>query len=141
MNGLVTFITSFCVSCIVFGFLFILCPSGSMSSSVKYIFGLCFVCCVIASVATIQKPDFSFFEKSSSKEILTEQNTAVTAQMIFGETLRQQNINFTKVQVKTNKLSDGSIVIEQVTVYSDDDFSKIIQAIGSDSYEVCIINE
>lgn len=141
MSSIVAFITSFCVGCIVLGILLILCPSGNMANSVKYIIGLCFVCIVVAGVTTVQSPNFSFFEKNGDEEVLTEQNTAVTAQMIFSEALRQQNVNFRKITVKTNKLHDNSIIIEQVTVYSSDDSSKIMQAIGSDSYEVYVVNE
>jgi len=141
MEGLNAFIISFCGSCILLGFLYMLCPSGSMSAPVKYVFGLCFVCCVAGAALTLPSPDFSYFDKVEETEILNEQNTAVTAQAVFGEALRQSDINFRKITVATNKMSDGSIIISKVTVYSGEDKSKIIQAIGSDSYEVVIINE
>ena len=102
---------------------------------------LCFVCCVIASVLNIPKPDFSYFDKANNAEILTEQNTAVTAEMVFGEALRQSNINFRKISVETNKMSDGSIIISKVTVYTTESAQKVGEIIGSDSYEVCVINE
>lgn len=141
MEGLNSFIISFCSSCILLGFLYMLCPSGSMGASVKYVFCLCFVCCIIGAVLAIPKPDFSYFDKGDTSEILTEQNTAVTAEAVFGEALRQQNINFRKIVVDTNKMRDESIIISKVTVYSGEDAEKIIQAIGSDSYEVCVLNE
>ena len=141
MNGLSSFIISFCGSCVLLGFLYMLCPSGSMSAPVKHVFCLCFVCCVIASVLTIPKPDFSYFDKANNAEILTEQNTAVTAEMVFGEALRQSNVNFRKISVETNKMSDGSIIISKVTVYTTESAQKVEEIIGSDSYEVCVINE
>ena len=141
MEGLNSFVISFCSSCILLGFLYMLCPSGSMSQPVKYIFCLCFVCCVADAVFSVPNPDFSYFEGNNQSEILTEQNTSVTAGAVFCEALRQQDINFRKITVDTNKLNDGSIIISKVTVYSGDDASKIMQAIGSDSYEVVIINE
>lgn len=141
MNGLSSFIISFCGSCVLLGFLYMLCPSGSMSAPVKYVFCLCFVCCVIASVLNIPKPDFSYFDKANNAEILTEQNTAVTAEMVFGEALRQSNVNFRKISVETNKMSDGSIIISKVTVYTTESAQKVEEIIGSDSYEVCVINE
>ena len=51
------------------------------------------------------------------------------------------NIDFKKITVDTNKLSDGSITISRVTVYTCASAEQIIQAIGSDSYEVNVINE
>lgn len=141
MNNFSAFIISFCVSCILLGFLYILCPSGSMAKSVKYVFCLCFVCCVICTVVAIPKPDFSYFESTDTNEIVTEQNVAVTAQSIFAEALCQAGINFKKITVDTNKLNDGSIVISKVTVHTRESPQSINEAIGSDSYEVDVINE
>lgn len=141
MDGLNSFIISFCGSCILLGILYMLCPSGNMSAPVKYVFCLCFVCCVIGAAIASPSPDFSYFDRTDREDILNEQNTAVTAVTVFSEALRQSNTNFSKIMVDTNKMSDGSIIISKVTVYSDEDKSKIIQAIGSDSYEVVIINE
>lgn len=141
MSGLSSFIISFCSGCILLGFLYMLCPSGNMSASVKYVFCLCFICCVIGSAFTLPSPNFSYFDKAQSGEILTEQNVSVTAEAVFGEALRDSNINFRKITVDTNKTEDGSIIISKVTVYSGADEEEIIQAIGSDSYEVCVLNE
>ena len=141
MSGFSGFVISFCTGCVILGFLFVLCPKGNMYISVKYAFCLCFVCCVVGGIVSIKQPDFSDFEKSNTQEILTEQNAAVTAQMVFGETLRQENINFRKITVNTNKLTNGSIIIDSVTVFTNEDASKILQLIDSDNYEVIVVNE
>ncbi len=141
MSSLSSFIISFCASCILLGFLYMLCPSGSMSASVKYIFCLCFVCCVIGTATALPTPDFSYFESTYTDEILTEKNAAVTAQTVFAEALHNKEINFTKITVDTNKLADGSIIINKVTVCTNEESQKINDAIGSDSYEVVIVNE
>lgn len=141
MNTITSFIVSFCGSCILLGFLYMLCPSGSMSASVKYVFCLCFICCVIGSAFSIPNPDFETFDDVKSQDILTEQNVSVTAQTVFGEALKAENINFRKIEVDTNKLGDGSIVIIRVTVYTDQTAQKILDAIGSESYEVVVVNE
>ncbi len=141
MSSINAFIISFCGGCILLGFLYMLCPSGNMSAPVKYIFCLCFVCCVIGTAVSLPSPDFSNFDKKNEIELLNKQNTAATAQMVFSEALTKQNINFTKVLVDTNKLSDDSIVISKVTVFTTEEASKIVQIIGDDSYEVVVINE
>ncbi len=141
MEGLNSFIISFCGSCVLLGFLYMLCPSGSMSASVKYVFCLCFVCCIVGAAVTLPSPDFSYFDAVQGGEILTEQNTAVTAETVFSEALRQQNINFRKIAVDTNKTDDGSIIISKVTVYTDEQPQKIYAVIDSDGYEVEVINE
>lgn len=135
------FVIVFCTSCIFLGFLYMLCPDGNISPSVKYIFCLCFLCCVLSSVANFKKIDFGDFASEIETDYLTEQSAAVTAQSVFETALSSQNINFTKISVDTNKLSDGSIIISKVTVYSDCEPEEIIKAIGSDSYEVCVVNE
>ncbi len=141
MSGIGNFITSFCTSCAVLGVLFILLPKGALTKPVKYIFSLCFVCTLISSAFLLPKPDFSRFEVAQNTEFLTEQNVAATAQATFCEALRLGDINFTKLTVDTNKLSNGSIIISKVTVYTNEEAKKIKDAIGSDSYEVVIVNE
>ena len=141
MDGFNSFIISFCGSCVLLGFLYMLCPSGNMSAPVKYIFCLCFVCCVVGTAISIKPADFSVFDETKSSEILTEQNTAVTAQAVFSEALTQQNINFRKITVDTNKLLDGSIIISRITVYTAESPQRVMQVIDSDSYEVVVINE
>ncbi len=141
MNGISTFIISFCVSCIVLGILFILVPDGALNKSVKYVFSLCFVCCLIGSVITLPQPDFSIFSAARNIDTVTLQNAQTTATAVFCEALKSQNINFKKIEVDTNKRNDGSIIISKVTVFSDQNAEKIIEVIGSDNYEVVIINE
>ncbi len=141
MNGIISFVISFCSGCVALGFLYMLCPSGNIGPSVKYIFCLCFVCCVFGAAVGIKPPDFSVFDRTENAEILTENNTAVTAQIVFGEALTKQNIKFRKIIVDTNKLTDGSIIISKITVYTSDEAQKVIQVLCSDSYEVVVINE
>ena len=141
MNGIEFFITSFCTSCILLGFLYTLCPSGSMSNSVKYIFCLCFVCCVIGASICVNPPDFSDFDKNYDNQILTEQNVTTTAQMIFSEALTQKSINFRKITVDTNKLDDVSIGISRVMIYTSEPVETVMEIIGSDDYEVVVVNE
>ncbi len=141
MSGFSSFVISFCTGCVLLGFLFVLCPTGNMHLSVKYVFCLCFVCCVVGGIVNIKAPDFSDFERGNTEEVLTEENAAVTSQMVFEEALRQQNINFRKITVKTNKLTNGSIIIDRVTIFTNEDASKILQIIDSDNYEVIIVNE
>ena len=118
-----------------------LCPSGNMSAVVKYIFCLCFVCCVITIVVQIKPPDFSMFNETKNTEILTEQNTSVTAQMIFGEALKKQDVSFRKIMVDTNKIDDGSIIISRITVYTNESLQRVTEVLGCESYEVIVINE
>ena len=141
MQEINSFVISFCSGCILLGFLYMLCPSGNMNAPVKYIFCLCFVCCIIGVIVGIKPPDFTAFDKVSNQQILTEQNTAITAQSIFAEALKKQNINFRKITVDTNKMSDGSIIISRITVYTSEASQRIKDVLGCDSYEVIVVNE
>lgn len=141
MASINQFIISFCTGCVLLGFLYMLCPSGNMSASVKYVFCLCFVCCVIGAAFSMTSPDFSEFDSFETSDLLTEQNTAITAQSVFSEALRQQNISFRKITVNTNKTSDGSIFISKVTVFTSEPEQNVLAVLQSDNYEVVVINE
>ena len=141
MGSVSAFIVSFCGGCILLGFLYMLCPSGNMSTSVRYIFCLCFVCMIAASAISIPTPDFLEFDETQTENILTEQNVAATAQIVFGEALENNNIVFRKIVVNTNKTVDGSIVINRVTIYTDESSQRVMEVIGSENYEVVVLNE
>ena len=141
MNNLSAFAVSFCSSCILLGFLYMLCPAGSMEKSVKYVFCLCFLCCVLGCVTNLKSIDLSAFDTTSKSEIITDQSASITAERVFAQALTDKNIDFKKITVDTNKLSDGSITISRVTVYTCASAEQITQVIGSDGYEVNVINE
>lgn len=96
---------------------------------------------MLTVISGLSKFDAAKFNFDKTSEPITEKNAAVTAQTVFEKVLTDQDINFRKISVDTNKTADGSIVISRVTVYSDESSQKITSAIGSDSYEVLIINE
>ncbi len=141
-NAFSSFILSFCSACVLLGFLYMLCPSGSMSKPVKYLFCLCFIGCILSGVFAAANFNFSdFTQNTAESEFVTDQNAAVTAEMIFSNALTAQNIDFRKITVITDKLQDGSIIISEVTVYTDADAHTVEQVIGSEYYEVKIVNE
>lgn len=140
MNSFSDLMIVFCSSCITLGFIYTLTPNGTMKQPVKYIFCLCFLCCAINCIMKFSKLDFSEIEIKDT-EIITESNSAFTAKVVFMEALNNANINYKKITVDTNKLSNGSIIIDRVTVYTDVAKDSIVNAIGSDSYEVVVINE
>ncbi len=141
MNAINTFTASFCISSVVLGLLFLLVPRGALNKSVKYIFALCFVCCLVGNIVALPRLDFSDFNTYERQSTVTEQGAAFAAGEVFSEALKSQNINFTKITVDVNKSADSSIVINKVTVYTDEQPQKILDVIGSDDYEVVIINE
>lgn len=142
MSNFSSFLLSFCTSCILLGFLYMLCPSGSMSKSVKYVFCLCFLCSILACASGISKTGLIEFNVDIQPQAaVNEQLSATTAQSVFETALESSGIDFRKITVDTDKLQDGSIIISKVTVYTAADIESVIQAIGSDDYEVVVVGE
>lgn len=138
MNGFVSFVTAFCTSCIVLGGLYMLMPRGNMSKSVKYVFSLCFVCCIIAVPlsGTTFSLDFDIPDTQQSDI------SASAAQLVFSEALRSADIEFSKITVVTDKSSSGSIVISEVIIYTQADESAVRAVTeNGENYKVSVINE
>ncbi len=139
MGNFSAFLISFCTSVILLGFLYMLCPSGNISKTVKYVFCLCFVCCILSSIA--------FIPKGFSIEFETHENTAqayngeYAVEAVFREALKSNDINFKKIEIDVNKSESDGITINKVIVYTTETKEKIEQIIGSDSYAVEVINE
>lgn len=138
MNGFISFITAFCTACIVLGGLYILIPHGNMSKSVKYVFSLCFVCCIIA----VPLSGTSFSIDFDIPDAQQTDISASAAQLVFSEALRSAGIEFSKITVVTDKSSSGSIVISEVIIYTDADESAVRAVTeNGESYKVSVINE
>ena len=141
MKSIASFLTAFCICCISLGGLYTLCPKGKFAKAVKYVFCLCFMCCIISCFSGIANINFSI-KSSSYDEILSAGAAAESARMVFERALENSNIKFSKITVLTDKDEIGSIFISKVTVYSDEDAEKIKNIIsGNGSYEVEVINE
>ncbi len=136
-------VVAFCASSVFIGVLYLLCPDGVMSKSVKYILGLCFLVSVIAAAGiTVKTDDFNFNEFEFPEE--TVQNTQIeTAKQVYSYALLKSGINFEKIELSTNKAADGSIIINKIIIYSDANREEVIAALGeaAENFGVEIINE
>lgn len=143
MNWLNSIILSVCAASVCIGALYIICPTGKISKSVRYTFSLCFLLILISSVGiTIKKSDLSF-DIAKTGEINTEEIDIAAAEYTYGLALKNAGINFSKIEVLTDNSNGDSIVISRLVIYSDNDRQRILSALGSatENFEVVVINE
>ncbi len=143
MNYLSSFLSAFCVACILIGCLYIICPEGKLSKPIKYIFSLLFIVIIISCS---KLPFFDTQIDFSAPDINTStyQDLQISsAKYVYAYTLRSQEINFSEITVCTDKLEDGSIVISKVIIFSDCEKEKVLKALDGllETREVEIINE
>ena len=141
MSDFASFLSAFCVGCVVLGGLYLLVPEGKLQKAVRYTFSLCFICILITSIGTIGSLDFKIEQKNEG-EFISVGAAAESARIVFERALTNAEINFRKITVLTDKTDSGSIFISKVTVFSNDDENKILSLISGDgSFEVEVINE
>ena len=136
-------IVAFCASSVFIGVLYLLCPDGVMSKSVKYILGLCFIVSVVAAAGiTVETDDFKLSEFEIPKDT-TENIQIETAKQVYSYALSKAEINFEKIELSTNKAEDGSIIINKIIIYSDANREEVFAALGeaAENFGVEIINE
>ncbi len=137
------FFTSFCTGLILIGSLYIICPDGNISKSVKYIFTLVFLILIISAANILPtKIDFDF--KTPPIETETSQDMQIYAiKYLYSNSLERANINFKEIYVYTDNSDDQSIVITKVIIVSNENSEKIINALGelAEYRKVEIINE
>ena len=97
MNWFKSFVTAFCTAGICFGALFIICPSGKMERSVKYVLSLCFLVIIVAVAGVGIKNANIEFEFDTDTIIETENLDNATAKYVFAEVLRDAKINFKEI--------------------------------------------
>ena len=141
MKGFSEFAIAFCTVCIVLGGLSILIPSGSMTKTVKYIFSLIFLSVLLTAVLSTArfKPDFSKFESQIKYQDIKNENIR---RQVFEEALKSAGVQFDIIDVETEVLSGGNVIIKKVTVYTNESAELVNTLIGgSNEYEVEVINE
>ncbi len=122
------------------GALYILMPKGKMSKAVSFAFSLAFLCLVLSAAVKLNNISLPKISQES-KEFNNERLSAASAQAVFAEALASEGINFRKITVFTDKTDTGSISITKVLVFTAAGYEKVAGAIGSDSYEVVVVNE
>ena len=135
-------LTSFCASSVFIGVLYILCPNGVMSKSVKYLLSLAFLLSVTAVSFTVKRSGLDF-DVSGYTAADSEAVDKAAARQVYATALKNAGINFKEITVCTNKAEDGSIIISKIIIHSDAESQKIRDALGeaAENYEVEIINE
>ena len=140
MSAISSFIAAFCVGCVALGGLYLICPKGAFEKSVKYVFCLCLVCCVISCFSGIG--NISFKISTDETQSVSAGAAAEASRMVFERALEKSGINFSKLTVLTDKADDGSIIIIKVTVVTTESAENVKSVIsGNGSYEVEVIND
>lgn len=140
MNTLKVFISAFCVGSIALGVLYILVPKGNLSKSVRYTFCLCLLCTVLSAAANILGGDFPQLTENA-RDFSNDSLSVAAARLTFEAALTRENIKFSEINVFTDKTDSGGISITKVLVYTHCSFSEVNAVIGSNLYELVVINE
>ncbi len=143
MNFIISFLTSFCAGCVLIGCLYIICPEGNLSKPIKYILSLLFVVIIISCAKVTFKGDDITFTQPEINIQSTDELQISSAKYVFEYTLKANQINFESITVCTDKLPDGSIIINKVLIYTDCEKEKVLKALDELrlTREVEIINE
>lgn len=143
MNWFKSIITGFCSAGICFGAIFIICPSGKMEKSVKYVLSLCFLLIIITVVGVgIKTDNIDFnFNNVTSVDITDMENN--TAEYTISFALQNAGIEFREISVSKDNSGFDGISCTKVKIYSDCDRQRIIAALGGENHdlEVEVINE
>lgn len=131
MKALFDFTASFCAVCIMTGALYMLCPKGALQQSLKYVFGLIFVLCIMSALPGLKGITASF---TTNKEntVINEEMHITAARLTFETALKNNGLEFSKITVCTDKLPDGSIKIIKVEVISPELPETVREVLGGE---------
>ena len=142
MNFFSSFAAAFCSACVFIGAVYMLCPDGAISKSVRYVLGLVFLLSVISAAAiAVGKWDFEMPEITA--DYTEEASLDVSAaEYVYAYALSKAEIDFNKITVWTDKSENGSISINKVIICSDCEKSRILAALGevAENIEVDIVD-
>ena len=143
MNFFSSFTAAFCSACVFIGALYMLCPEGAVSKSLKYILGLVFIISVVSAAAiAVGKWDFEMPENQVDYSGSTSLQVSA-AEYVYEYVLKEADIDFSKITVCTDNSENGSININKVIIYTDCQKSRVLAALSevAENTEVEIIND
>ena len=136
MNGIYAFIITFCSVCLMITGLHLLCPSGSLEITVKYILGLVFIVCILTCIPSFKGISVKSYESAS--QTASGELDIKMSELAFKLALKNSGIQFSKITVCTDKSQDGGIIINKVIVHSSHSPEAIRQALGGEAAEYAI---
>ncbi len=142
MSYISAFLISFCAAAVFIGALYMLCPDGAMNKPIKYLLSLVFLLSII-SVAGITVKRAEIDLDFASPQIDSADLELKNAEYVYAFALRSADIEFSEIEIFTNKEDDGSIIINKVIVHSGCERQKIIDALGTvtKNIEVEVVND
>ncbi len=124
MESINAFVSVFCVTAIMVGGIKLLL-GGVLEESGKYILAIVLLTVTVAAIANT---NISF--KTNKKQVATKTNDysqnliAYETEYVVKKLFEENNISFKKVTVKTNKNTQGDIVISEVVVFGAEEKNK-----------------
>ena len=143
MSYISSFLVSICASCIFLGAMQILCPTGQMNKSVKFILGLVFLVMIISSAGIIPKNIELNIPLQSQGVAINPEMDIKSAEYVFATALSLNNIEFSKITVCTDKTQNDSIVINKVIIETKQNAQAVLNALGdaAKNFNVEVVNE
>ncbi len=143
MKIITSILTSFCASAVFIGALYILCPEGRISKSIKYVLSLAFLLSVIAAAGiTLKNADIEIPVSNVDIEAATDLDIS-SARFVYSSILEKSGLTFEKIEIITDKSEEDSIYISKVIIKSSEQRDKILSALGeaAENIEVEIKND
>lgn len=145
MNEFNSVILGICIASVGLGAMYMLRPDGATAKAVRFAFAVVFLTLTVTLfVSLFAKGEKLLPSLSGSTEFTAATAIAkIEAEQLTREVLKEKGIKYEKIEVFTNKESDGSISIKRITVKTNENPSyvrdSITAVIKADGVEV--INE
>lgn len=142
MSYINTFLISFCAAAVFIGALYMLCPDGAMQKPIKYLLSLVFLLSVISVAGvTVKNADINLVVTPTQADATDLEIT--NARYVYAYILKNADIEFSEIEIFTNKAEGGGIIINKVIIHSGCERQKIVDALmeATKNIEVEVIND
>ena len=106
-------------------------PSGNIGKAVKYAISLLFLCICVTLFTAVGKvkiaPDYAAPKQNESSVTAAAD---IQAEFLCAELLKENGIDYKRIEVATNIDELSGIYINSITVYTDVDENKVVEILS-----------
>lgn len=124
------FVISFCTISVCLGGLSLLCPDGKLEKTLRYVFGLVFLVCLLNLLPVFKNIEIPTIQNETAQLASENELNLHYMELVLRTALTKNGIEFEEITVCTDIPAEDGIEMYKVLVKTSESKEKILEVLG-----------